>query len=438
MNARFGNPELQHGHLQARNAPPGRTGKKGKGNTFRKGTTLMTDQKSAKPVSAAATKPSFTNEQIAHQLTDNFWIREGEPTRHFDIPVGGTITVNYAGLTQKGQFYAHYALELWSDVTGIQFVTTRGQADIMFDDWDSGAYAYSNLNSDGSIDQSFVNVSTSWISGDGYNLSNYSFQTYIHEIGHALGLGHAGNYNGSADYGIDNDYANDSWQATVMSYFSQTENTAIDADFAYVATPQVADVMAIRALYGSSGDTRTSDTVYGDNGTAGSIMNHIIGNSTPTTYTIVDDGGIDTLNFADTGQDQTIDLREQAISSVRGVDGNLIIAQGTRIENAISGSGNDLIVANDLQNILTGGAGNDRFVFHDAASPSANIDTITDFEDGSDLICFVDDDLGPALSFGLLDFSAVGSDVSIQFNDDQILLENVSLASLDVSDFLFV
>jgi len=387
--------------------------------------------------SAAASTPYYTNEQIAHQLTDGFWNKEGEPTRHFDVPVGGTISVNYSGLTQKGQFYAYYALEMWSDATGLEFVATRGRADIMFDDWDSGAYAYSNFNADGSIDQSFVNVSTSWISGDGYNLSNYSFQTFIHEIGHALGLGHAGNYNGSADFGIDNEYANDSWQATVMSYFSQSENTNIDADFAYVATPQVADVIAIRDLYGSSGETRTSDTVYGKDGNAGAIMNHIIGNSTPTTFTIVDDGGSDTLDFSDTGHNQTIDLRQQAISSVRGVDGNLIIAQGTDIENAVSGSGDDLIIANDLQNILTGGAGNDRFVFHEAESQSANTDTITDFQDGSDLICLVDDDFGPALSFELLDFSAFGSDVSIRFNDDRIILENFNLASLDVNDFLF-
>lgn len=388
--------------------------------------------------SAAASTPYYTNEQIAYQLTDGFWNKEGEPTRQFDVPVGGTITVNLSGLTQKGQFYASYALDMWSDVTGLQFVTTRGQADIMFDDWDSGAYAYSNLNPDGSIDQSFVNVSTAWIARDGYNLANYSFQTYVHEIGHALGLGHAGNYNGSADFGIDNEYANDSWQATVMSYFSQTENTNIQADFAYVATPQVADVIAIRALYGSSGATRTSDTVYGDNGNAGAAMNHVINNSTATTYTLVDDGGTDTLNFSQTGSDQTIDLREQAISSVRGLDGNLIISEGTRIENAVSGSGDDTIVANDLQNVLTGGAGQDRFVFHEAASPSANTDTITDFEDGFDRICIVDDDIGPALRFDLLDIFSTGADVSILFNDDRIILQDVSLASLDASDFLFV
>jgi len=64
---------------------------------------------------------------------------------------------------------------------------------------------------------------------------------------------------------------------------------------------------------------------------------------------------------------------------VRGVDGNLIIAEGTRIENAVTGSGDDTIVANDLDNLLSGGSGKDRFVFHESASLSANTDTITDF-----------------------------------------------------------
>jgi hypothetical protein len=37
-------------------------------------------------------------------------------------------------------------------------------------------------------------------------IDSYSFQTYVHEIGHALGLGHGGPYNGSASYGLDNLY----------------------------------------------------------------------------------------------------------------------------------------------------------------------------------------------------------------------------------------
>jgi predicted Zn-dependent protease len=37
-----------------------------------------------------------------------------------------------------------------------------------------------------------VSVAQSWLNANGTSLGSYSMQTYIHEIGHALGLGHAG------------------------------------------------------------------------------------------------------------------------------------------------------------------------------------------------------------------------------------------------------
>ena len=58
-----------------------------------------------------------------------------------------------------------------------------------------------------------------------HGLNTYAFQTYIHEIGHALGLGHPGNYNGEARYPNDAEFQNDSWAMSIMSYFGQTENT---------------------------------------------------------------------------------------------------------------------------------------------------------------------------------------------------------------------
>ena len=39
--------------------------------------------------------------------------------------------------------------------------------------------------------------------------------------------------------------------------------------------------------------------------------------------------------------------------------GGFTIAKGSKIENAIGGSGNDLIIGNALANSLTGGSGND-------------------------------------------------------------------------------
>lgn len=202
-------------------------------------------------------------------------------------------------------------------------------------------------------------MGTNWIGYYGTSLNSYSFQTYIHEIGHALGLGHAGNYNGSATYGTDNHYANDSWQASVMSYFSQNENTYIDASYVYAISPQIADVIAIRNLYGTSSTTRTGNTVYGDGANSGDVMQQISSMNSYISYTIVDDGGTDTLNYSTYGGDQSIDLNAEGISSVRGYTGNLIISRGTVIENAVSGSGNDTLTGNGYANLLSGGNGND-------------------------------------------------------------------------------
>ena len=86
---------------------------------------------------------------------------------------------------------------------------------------------------------------------------------YIHEVGHALGLGHPGPYNGWAVWGTDNQFLLDSFQTSVESYISQTANTYIDASYALPVTPMIADIIAIQNLYGKPDDINAGDTVYG-------------------------------------------------------------------------------------------------------------------------------------------------------------------------------
>ncbi|WP_284126125.1 M10 family metallopeptidase C-terminal domain-containing protein [Parerythrobacter aestuarii] len=317
----------------------------------------------------------YSNDQIADQLVNGYWGGAGA-SRRFDVSPGDSLTVDITALTTDGQFLARQALRLWSDVSGIRFVEVTGAAQITFTDDEDGAFSTST-RSGGFITESQVNVSETWLTNSGTTIDSYSFQTYLHEIGHALGLGHAGNYNSSANYTQDANYLNDSWATTVMSYFDQSENTFFsDQGFSrvFAVSPRVADIVAIQQLYGVATSTRTGDNTYGVGNDTGRAIYGVGGNATNAagnllSFTIVDHGGVDTLNYSSFSADQVINLNQEVFSSVGGSIGNMTIARGTVIENAVGGSGNDDLIGNDVANVLTGGLGND------SIDGGSNIDT---------------------------------------------------------------
>ena len=328
----------------------------------------------------------WTNDQIANQLTTGYW--DGN-THHFNVTPGGAITVNMEFRTAAGQNLALNALAMWSDVIGVTFsrVTTGGQ--IVFDDDQDGASTQTSYQ-DGVISVSTVNVSTQWLTDYGTGLNSYSFQAYLHEIGHALGLGHAGNYNETATYPFDALYANDGWPASVMSYFAQDESSYyVDRGFtfSYLATPMVSDDIAISQLYGLSTTTRTGNTVYGFNSTA----DRAVFDATQypgMSFTIFDSGGTDTLDYSRYGGTQSLDLRPEQYSNVNGRTGTVSIARGVTIENAIGGTGSDTIYGNDAANLLIGSGGNDQIFAgngDDQVDGGTGADTI-DGGQGNDLL----------------------------------------------------
>ncbi len=367
--------------------------------------------------------PLWNYDQIANQLINGYWAADGgQQPRHFNVTQGGTITVNFGPLTASERTLANAALAAWSDVIGVTFTPVTSGGQIIFDnseDPTDGSVAYSEGHfTNGVYTYADVHISTSWITTPGYGtgLNSYGFQTYLHEIGHALGLGHAGNYNGDADYVADALYRNDAWSTSVMSYFAQyNENTYFaDQGFTkeYMLTPMNGDIVAMQQMYGLSTTTRTGDTTYGFNSTAGrdaynaSIFPNVA-------YTVFDSGGNDTLDYSGFTQNQLINLTTETFSNVGPGVGNVMIARGTVIENAVGGSGSDTINGNAAANrlvgnagvdtisggdgddfltggigadVLTGGAGNDTFI--DARS-SLNGDRIADFGAG-DKIVFTD------------------------------------------------
>ena len=298
-------------------------------------------------------------EDMADYLTRGYWGTSRATANH-----GNTITVNIEALNSTGQQLARWAMDAWESVADITFIETGGSADITFDDSDSGAYAY----------EDFVNVSAGWITGSDRALTSYGLQTYIHELGHALGLGHQGDYNGNATYDRDALFELDSWQLSIMSYFSQPENSAIDASYAYAVTPMAVDIVAIQNLYGAAdGSSLTAgDTVFGKGNTLGNswlgrLWDAVASDTvTATVYngdsfavTIHDVSGYDVLDLSFDRLDQTISLAERTASDFIGLTGNLYIADGTVIEEYRAGRGDDTVIGNSAANVLSGNRGAD-------------------------------------------------------------------------------
>ena len=294
----------------------------------------------------------------------------------------------FSAFTAYQEQATRLAVSLWDDLIARSIVETGSSqqyADIKFGNTTS-SIAYAHAYYPGNYDW----AGEVWLNAQTYtglyypDPGDYYFMTVLHEAGHALGLSHPGAYNGgSPTYANDAVYAQDTHQWTVMSYFSAS-NTGADwnggSGWQYAQTPMVHDVLAIQAIYGADTTTRTGNTTYGFNSTAGNDLFNFTLNSSPV-VTIYDAGGTDTLDLSGFSQRAIINLEPGSYSSAGGTSSsmtyNIGIAGNTWIENAFGGSGSDNITGNSLDNHLKGNGGNDHLsglAGNDIISGGGNID----------------------------------------------------------------
>ncbi|MDO8297950.1 MAG: M10 family metallopeptidase C-terminal domain-containing protein [Caulobacter sp.] len=277
------------------------------------------------------------------------------------------------------------ALASWSDVANIVFVRIgtgvtgeaaySNDATMLYGNYATGsdgaaAFAYSTSSTASSSSGGDVWVNSSLAYNANPAAGNYGQLVLIHESGHAIGFSHPGEYDagngGTITYAANAEYYEDSHQYTVMSYFTENK-TGANFGPVYPATVMLDDIAAAQRSYGINTTTRTGNTVYGFNSNADRPWFVASSASTILVFAVWDAGGTDTFDFSGYSNPQTIDLNQGAFSSVGtysggNLVGNVAIAMGVVIENAVGGAGVDMIIGNSSANRLMGGGGDDTLV----------------------------------------------------------------------------
>jgi serralysin len=245
------------------------------------------------------------------------------------------------------------AAQEWSNVANIRFVSSSSStAQITYGSHDLSVYGQGVIGttfeygySNGKLARADVVLDDRFNTGASVAKGTLGYLTLIHEIGHAIGLKHPGNYNGESGQGTGPflPVADDTLNASVMSYNSSPIVSQVTTP---PITPQLYDIAAVQYIYGANTTYNAGNTTYAISGAK-------------TAQTIWDAGGSDTIDASKITTSCAIDLNEGLTNYSKIGDSFVWAAFGAKIENANGGSAADAINGNSLNNILTGNAGND-------------------------------------------------------------------------------
>ena len=386
--------------------------------------------------------PTTTDSELPllDQLADYISTNSFGNKHSFRIQTGDTLTADVSAMTPEGQALACDALEAWSVVSGIHFeIVESAEANIRFShQYDIGTIPNTAV---ARVDARGLTIYSAQVIVPEDSLSsNGAIRVFIHEIGHAIGLHHPAPY--TKLYGLifkdEAIFANDSWQATVMSYFSQSDNPSINqiATVAIPHTPQIADIIAIQLLYGKPAGANTGNTTYGVGANTGTYLDDVFAKwtgpdkKTGITVTIYDTDGFDTLDFSTDDTNQRIDLNPEGISDVftNASLGTLIIARDTLIERYVAGSGDDSVTGNVADNLLEGRDGADTLMGSlgdDTLIGGTGADTL-DGGDGLDTAAYTGSTAAVTVNLGTS--TATGGDAE---GDTFTSIENLSSSAYD-------
>lgn len=304
----------------------------------------------------------------------------------------------------------------------------------------SGSFSGFPPNASSYSPQDYRTAADTWLGGNGNPptatyFGTDHFNTIIHEMGHAFGLkhGHDPSLSGAlSDNRNDNEFA----VMTYASYFGADTEGATEAWVG--SAPQsymMYDIAALQAYYGANFGKVGTEAIYTWDAVTG--QQYINGEAAPFTgasetgkifSTVWTQGATATYDLSNFADDQLADLRPGQwlrFSSAQIADLNSEAPEGTPefqaqgniynallyngdarslVSNLITGSGNDRLIGNDADNLLSAGAGIDTIdggLGDDTISGGAGGDTIT-FGAGRNLLhdTLADLDGDTVLDFG--------------------------------------